>query len=269
MAIQLGHHGFQSWHVLHNDYLNSHPHVAAAAITSAIVLAGGIVYAASVPKVRPTSPDQEFVPASNLGVKNIFDLLGEFVQGLAKDIIGHEYPKYLPILIFIFMWTLANNLLGLIPTMGSATDSLNTTLAMGFAVFIYYNAIGFKTHGLKYLEHFTGHVHGALLLLLGPVLFVIELISHSVRPMTLGIRLRSNIYGDHLVYGIFTGLFKDVGAFLGEKLGVVGHIIGAVGSSLGPVPIMILGLLVCVIQAFVFTLLTTIYIGMATAHDDH
>jgi F-type H+-transporting ATPase subunit a len=101
------------------------------------------------------------------------------------------------------------------------------------------------------------------------VMFVIEVISHAVRPVTLGIRLRSNIYGDHTIYGIMAGLFKDMATFFSDKMGPVGAVIGGVFAALGPVPIVILGLLVAIIQAFVFMLLTTIYIGMATAHDEH
>jgi F-type H+-transporting ATPase subunit a len=196
-------------------------------------------------------------------------MAGGFVQGLAKEIIGHHYAPYLPLLVFIFLWTLINNLLGMFPGFGSATDNLNTTLAMGATVFMYYNFQGFRAHGFKYLEHFTGHLHGVLLLILGPVMFVIEVVSHMIRPVTLSIRLRSNVYADHTVYGIFTSLLGKLGHVLGEKLGAVGHAIGFVLEGLGPVPIVILGLLVAVIQAFVFTLLTTIYVGIATAHEEH
>ena len=100
-------------------------------------------------------------------------------------------------------------------------------------------------------------------------MFVIELVSHVARPVTLGIRLRSNIYGDHIVLGIISGLFEQMSVALTESLGMFGTAMGFVFKVLGPLPIMFLGLMVCVIQAFVFTLLTTIYIGMATAHDDH
>lgn len=262
-------HGFQIWSLLHNDYLNHNGHVAAAGIATGILALGGVAYAVSAPKLNAkTTSDEAFVPSPKFSLRNFFEMTGEFVQGMAKDIIGAHYKPYLPVLIFIFMWTLLNNLLGMFPGFGSATDNLNTTLAMGFFVYIYYNFIGFKVNGFKYFEHFTGHLHGTLLLVLGPVMFVIELVSHTVRPITLGIRLRSNVYGDHTIYGIMANLFKDLGEFLGQKFGPVGTAIGAVFSGLGPVPIVILGLLVAVIQAFVFMLLTTIYIGMATAHDD-
>jgi F-type H+-transporting ATPase subunit a len=146
---------------------------------------------------------------------------------------------------------------------------LNSTLSMGLVVFVYYNIMGFKAHGFKYLEHYTGHLHGVLLLLLGPLMFVIELISNAVRPVTLGIRLRTNIFADHTVYGIISGLFKDLAHFLNDSFGVIGGAIGHLLALVGPIPIVILGLLVCIIQAFVFTMLTIIYMGMATAHEDH
>lgn len=263
--------GFKLWNLSHSEYLAHNPHVGAAALGATVLLSAAIAYRVAAPKLaaKGLAKDADFVPPTNFGIRNVFDLAGGLVQGLAKDIIGHHYEKYLPLLIFIFMWTLLNNFLGAVPGFGSTTDNLNTTLAMGISAFLYYNYQGFKAHGFKYLEHFTGHLHGVLLLALGPVMFVIELISHSVRPATLGIRLRSNIYGDHMVFGIFTELFHKLSDTLASALGPVGKAIGVVIQSVGPIPIVILGLLVCVIQAFVFTLLTTIYVGIATAHDDH
>jgi F-type H+-transporting ATPase subunit a len=262
-------HGFQIWSLLHNDFLNNNPHVAAAGVSAGLMVVGSLAYRALSPKLSAkTVDDKEFIPPSNLGIRNIFELTGEFVQGIARDIIGHHYASYLPLLIFIFMWTLVNNVLGLVPGFGSSTDNLNTTLGMGLVVFVYYNFQGFRSHGVRYLEHFAGHLHGLLLLFLGPVMFVIEIISHAVRPVTLGMRLRSNMYADHTVHGIVMNLFADLGTFLTAKLGFIGSALGFLISGLGPIPIVLLGLLVCILQAFVFTLLTSIYVGMATAHDD-
>jgi len=266
--------GFHVWSYLHNEFLDHNPHVGGAAVAGVALLAAGAAYGVMIPKVKAARAkggvsDEVFVPSSRLGLSNIFDLSGSLVQSMAKDIIGRHYVDFIPILVFIFMWTLLNNVLGMVPGLVSSTDNLNTTMAMGLSVFLYYNLMGFKHNGLRYLEHFTGHLKGVLLLLLGPIMFVIELVSHSVRPLTLGIRLRSNIYADHTVYEIVANLFSALGAFLSTKLGIIGSIIGGMLSALGPVPIVILGLLVSFIQAFVFMLLTTIYIGMATAHDEH
>lgn len=263
--------GFKVWHLLHNDTVNANPHIASAAIAAGVLLLGGVAYRLSVStKKLADMPDEALVPEANLGIKNIFELAGEFVQGLAKDIIGHHYAAYLPMMIFIFLWTLVNNLLGSIPGFGSATDDLNTTLSMGLFVFLYYNFVGFKARGFQYLEDYTGHLRGILLPTLGLIMFPIELVSNMVRPVTLGFRLRSNIYADHTVYGIVNNLFKGLTEFLNETLGVVGSIVGHIVASIGPVPVFILGLLVAFIQAFVFTMLSMIYVGMATAHaDDH
>ncbi|HVJ63679.1 MAG TPA: F0F1 ATP synthase subunit A [Bdellovibrionota bacterium] len=262
-------HGFQWWNLLHNDFLNHNAHFSAAAVTVLGLGVSGIAYAAIAPKLKPATTDAELVPPAKLGLTNFFDLVGSFIQSLAKDIIGHHYATYLPLLTFMFIWTLTSNMLGLIPGLGSPTDNLNTTLAMGVFVFLYYNYQGFRSHGFHYLEQFAGHLSGVLLLLLGPMMFVIELISHSVRPITLGIRLKANISADHAIYGTIRDLCIQVADAMGNSMGAFGKALGWVFISLGPVPIVILGILVCVIQAFVFTLLTTIYIGLATAHEEH
>ena len=265
-----GGHGFQIWNLLHVEYFDKYPHVAAAGVTATLLLGAGLVYTLKAPALSSASGnDRDFVPSPQFGIKNAFELVAEFVQGLSKDIIGHHYKDYLPLLSFIFIWTLSNNLLGMIPTLGSATDNINTTLSMGLFVFLYYNFQGFRVNGFKYLENYTGHLHGALLLFLGPIMFLIELVSHGARPVTLGIRLRSNIYGDHVVLGIINDLVFRLKEFMGETLGIVGTSLGYVLTVVAPLPIVILGFMVCVIQAFVFMLLTAIYIGMATAHDDH
>jgi F-type H+-transporting ATPase subunit a len=263
-------HGFQLWNLLGNDFLNQNPHVAGAALAAGTLTAAAVAYRVVAPALGPSiQNDKEFVPSPKFSLRNVFELVGEFVQGMAKDIIGHHYKSYMPLLIFIFIWTFLNNFMGMIPTLGSSTDNINTTLGMGAFVFLYYNFQGFKANGFKYLEHYTGHLHGLLLLFLGPIMFLIELVSHGARPVTLGIRLRSNIYGDHVVLSIISDLFVSLTQFLTESFGPIGQAFGYVFTVLGPLPIMFLGLMVCVIQAFVFMLLTTIYVGMATAHDDH
>src|SRR5688572_30405032 len=113
-------HGFQIWNLLHNDYLNHHPHVAAGALGIGLLTVGAFAYRAKAPALSPaTENDRDFVPNARLGIRNVFELIGEFVQNTAKDIIGHHYKPYLPLLIFVFMFTLLNNLMGLVPTLGS------------------------------------------------------------------------------------------------------------------------------------------------------
>lgn len=262
--------GFKWWDLLQNDYLSHNAHVGAAVAGVGVLAVGGALYAAKAPSVKAAQADDEsFVPSARFNIRNVYEMLGEMIQSVSKDIVGPHYYKYYPLLLFIFIWTLFNNWLGVVPGFGSTTDNLNTTLAMGITVFLYYNVMGFKEHGFKYLEQFTGHLHGLLLLFLGPVMFVIETISHMIRPVTLGIRLRTNIYADHQVHGTIVGMLEGVSHSLTESLGFIGSAIGFVIGSLGPIPILCLGLLVGVIQAFVFTLLTMIYVGLATSHEEH
>ncbi len=132
--------------------------------------------------------------------------------------------------------------MGLIPGFLPPTDNLNTNVACSLTVFLFYNYHGFKAHGFGYIKHFMGPV-----IWLAPLMFVIEVISHLVRPASLSVRLFGNIAGDHLVLNIFSHFVP---------LGV-------------PVVFMFLGLFVSFIQAFVFTLLSMVYISLATTKESH
>ncbi len=267
--------GFKVWNVFHSDFLSHNPHIAGAAITASIFILGGVAYRLTTPKLQLSKlslesvPEEALVPTEKFSLRNVVEGLSEYVRDRLKDIIGDDYATYLPLLSFVFLWVLVNNLIGIIPGFGSPTDNINTTLSMGIFIFLYYNIRGFVSHGFHYLEQFTGHLQGALLIALGWVMFPLELISHSIRPLTLGMRLRTNIYADHTVYHTIAGLSHDFGHFLSAKIGVVGTWIGYAFSALAPVPIVVLGILVCVIQALVFTLLSTVYISIATAHEEH
>jgi F-type H+-transporting ATPase subunit a len=130
---------------------------------------------------------------------------------------------------------------GVLPGVVPATENFNTTLALGIFSFLVYNFMGIKDAGMGYLKHFFGPI-----IWLAPIMFVIELISHFVRPLSLGLRLSKVMLGDHTVVGIFMDLVP---------IGV-------------PVPFFLLGLFVGFVQAFVFTLLSMVYIALATAHDE-
>ncbi len=143
----------------------------------------------------------------------------------------------------IFLYIFISNFIGLIPGFLPPTDNINTTLALGVFIFIYYNYQGIRAQGLiGHLKHFMGPVWYLAFLMLP-----IELISHAVRPVSLALRLRGNMFGDHLVLSIFSGLVPYV----------------------VPIIFMVLGLFVCFIQSFVFSLLSMVYISLATAHHDH
>ena len=188
--------------------------------------------------------DSAIVPDKGISFRNIFESFGEFLYNLAVSIMGEkETKKYFTLIVTLFMVIFFNNVIGVIPGFLPPTDNLNTTLAMGLFVFIYYNYQGIRVQGfVGHIKHFLGPVA-----FLAPLMLIIELISHAVRPISLGLRLKGNMEGDHLVLGIFQDL--------------VPYII--------PVPFYALGIFVSFVQAFVFTLLTMIYIGSAVEHHDH
>jgi F-type H+-transporting ATPase subunit a len=159
---------------------------------------------------------------------------------LGKDIIGHGFEKYLALLLTIFLFVLLGNLEGIVPGLGSPTGYISGNMAIGLIVFVLYNVAGIKEHGAGYIKQFAGPF-----LWLAPMFLLIELISHIARPVSLAMRLLINVFADHMILDIFTGL-----TYLGF-----------------PVALAFFGLLVAFVQSFVFTLLTSIYISMAVSHD--
>src|SRR5437868_10840389 len=124
------------------------------------------------------------------------------VRGLIEDIIGPHGLKYFPVVATFAILILISNLMGLFPLFMSPTSSTSVTFALGISSFVYYNYIGIKENGLfGHLGHFAGvhYFSGAILWVMGPVMFIIELISNFVRPLSLGLRLFGNIFGDEQV----------------------------------------------------------------------
>jgi F-type H+-transporting ATPase subunit a len=192
-------------------------------------------------KSAMAGPDRALVPDSKLTFRNFFEIIAESLYKLTEMIIGHhDAPVYFPVIGTLFVFIFTSNIVGLIPGFLPPTDNLNTTLALGAFVFVYYNFAGLKAHGLAYLKHFLGPI-----LWLAPLMVVIEVASHIFRPLSLALRLRGNIMGDHVVLGVFSSLVP----------------------YLLPVIFYGLGVFVAFIQAFVFCLMTMVYISLSTAHD--
>jgi len=179
-------------------------------------------------------------PKGTFSLRFVLEGILGFVLGIAKDNCGVQYRSYFGFLAALFLFILTCNVTGLIPGFPPPTVSMDTNLSMGLIVFLVYNYAGVKEHGGSYIKHFAGPV-----ILIAPLFFCIELVSHASRPLSLSLRLVGNIYGDHTLLGIFTGL----------------------SYIIFPAVLMFFGLLVAVVQSFVFTLLSGIYISMAISHD--
>lgn len=228
-----------NWFELAPGMAHTHVHVATSAAVGVVLVAG-----AFAGRLALGSGEKAVEPASRFGTKGILELILEFIVGLCDMVIGEEGRKFVPMFSAIFWFVWINNLVGLLPGITPPTDNINMTLALGLFVFIMYNYYGFKEHGFTYMKQFLGPV-----LLLAPLMVIIELISHFVRPLTLGLRLYGNIMADHTVVAVFVEMF--------EKLWFI------------PVPAIFygMGIFVASMQAFVFTMLAMIYVSMAISHD--
>jgi F-type H+-transporting ATPase subunit a len=209
---------------------------------TAIVVTLLLIAFAFIMRSRLGDTERAVQPEDGVSARNIGEMLVEMISGIAEGVIGHHYERYVPLLAAFFVFILVSNLLGLIPGFSPPTSNVNTTFALGFISFLAYQYYGLREGGLKYLKHFLGPI-----IFLAPLMLLIELMSHAFRPLSLGIRLFANMFADHELISIFTNL---------TKVGV-------------PVIFYFLGLLVCVVQAFVFTMLTAVYISLAVSHDDH
>lgn len=210
-------------------------HVATAGIVGVGLMAAGVAARKSL-----GSGEAAIAPAGKLSVRGVFELATEFITGLADSIIGAHGRTFVPLFTSVFLFVLVNNFLGLIPGMTPATENMNTTFAMSSFIFLAYNFLGLKANGVGYLKHFVGPIWWLFFLMIP-----LEIISHLVRPFSLAFRLANVMMGDHTVVGVFTELTY----------------------VLVPVVFMLLGVIVSFVQAFVFTLLSMVYVALATAHD--
>ena len=168
------------------------------------------------------------------------------LQGLLTDWIGPQGKRFLPLIATLGLFILIANYMGLVPGLMAPTSSINVTLGLALTTWVYYHVQGIKAQGLwAYLKHFA--VPPGSPVLLAPLMLVIEIISHLARVMSLSLRLFGNIFGEELVILI---LFTII-------------------PFIVPLPMMLLGLVTGGLQAFIFVLLSIIYLQGAVAVEHH
>ena len=176
-------------------------------------------------------------------IQHIFEVIYGFLRGQSEEIIGHDGHKYVSWAGTLFIFILFGNLLGVIPSFESPTMFPPVPAGAAMATFLYYNILGFSHQGfIGYLKHFWGPIWW-----LGVLMFPIEIVSHFARPLSLTIRLYANMLAGEKVTLVFLGLTYLV----------------------APAIFMGLHVFVSLIQAYIFTVLTMIYIGGAVAHEEH
>jgi F-type H+-transporting ATPase subunit a len=181
----------------------------------------------------------KLIPA---GVQNFMESIIEALLNLSEDNIGHHWGRPLfPLLGTLALFIVVCNFMGLIPGFMSPTSNINTNAAMAIPVFLATHFFGVRVHGIGYIKHFLGPIRSIFALPLMILMFVIEFIGHLARPLTLSVRLFGNMIAKHYIIGV----------------------LGILSPAIIPVAILVLGVLVSVIQAFVFTLLTALYLAGA------
>lgn len=168
------------------------------------------------------------------GWQNLMESVVGGIENLINETMGPKGKTYFPLIATLALFILVSNLIALVPGFYPPTANLNTNAAMALTVFAMTHIIGVKEHGVAYLKHFMGPI-----LVLAPLIFIIEIIGHLARPLSLSLRLFGNMYGHEIVLMIFFALVP----------------------FLLPIPMMLMGVLIAFIQAFVFTLLSMIYIA--------
>jgi F-type H+-transporting ATPase subunit a len=171
--------------------------------------------------------------------QHLLEIGMESVNAMLDSFIGKHGRDYFPVMGGFAFFILTCNLITNVPGFQPPTADLNGTVALALLSFLYYNYIGFKTNGAKYLQQFVGDP-----VWLAPLMIPIELLSHISRPLSLSVRLFGNIFGEHTLAGVF---------FFMLPLGL-------------PVVFAPLGIFVSFMQAFVFTMLSMIYIAGALEH---
>lgn len=174
-------------------------------------------------------------------LQHFFEVIYEFLANQADEVVGHSGRRYLAFFGTLFIFILFANLLGIIPTLESPTMFPYVPVGCAIAAFLYYNVMGLKEIGVgAYMKQFAGPMP-----MLAPLMIPIEIISHLARPLSLSIRLFANMYAGEQVTLVFLGLTYVV----------------------APALFMGLHVFIALLQAYVFVLLTMVYVGGAVSHE--
>lgn len=201
-----------------------YPHVVYMWLAMIVLIVFGWIAGKSISMVPKTA-------------QNVFEVLISGLEEFMVTVTGEEGRKSYPLVLTIFLFVLLGNLMGLVPSFFPPTANINTTLGLALIAVLWSHVVGIQRHGVKYIKHFLGPVPAMI-----PLFLPIEIIGHTARVLSLTFRLFGNMAGHELVVGILLGLG---------------------GMFLAPLPVMALGAFVALVQAFVFFLLSTMYIAGA------
>lgn len=186
---------------------------------------------------RRAAAEDSALPEVSFNARSFVEMVCEAVLGMMEGVMGREAARYFfPLIGTMAFFILFSNLSGLLPGFTPPTSVVSTNVVMALIVFFATHIYGVKKNGLEHFKHMGGP-----LLVLSPLIFLIEVIGHLARPLSLTLRLCGNMVGDHAVLAVFLSF----------------------GIFFLPLPVMVLGMIVCIVQTLVFCLLSVVYIGMA------
>jgi F-type H+-transporting ATPase subunit a len=217
-------------------------HVLAVALVTLFTILSAFAFRAAAQRGGTAA----LVPPSKLTLRNLFEMFTDAVLGIAETVMGPKNARrFLPLIGTLAVFIFFSNTLALIPGFVPPTATLKTNVALALTVFVMTHVYGVMDNGLGYFKKFLGHAP----IYLAPLMIPIEVVSHLARPLSLSLRLLGNMFADHKVVGTFFILVP----------------------LLVPVPFLILGVLVVIVQTMVFCLLTMVYIQGAVEpeHGDH
>lgn len=202
------------------------------------------------------------------GLQNFMEMVLEQFLTLLDEVVGHEGRRYFPLIATLGLFILTANLLGLFPGLMAPTQNLNTTAACALIVFFTYHWIGIRKQGFgQYVRHLCGPV-----LWLAPLMFVVEIFSHLARPLSLAVRLFGNMTGGHILLAVIFSLTLGMagwltsGSLLAVLIGVPGSALLIVFTTGFLIPLKIF---VAFLQAFIFCMLSMLYIAGAVQEAEH
>jgi F-type H+-transporting ATPase subunit a len=245
-----------AFHIKPEDSAHPIPNFIAAAI--AVFIVGVLFFLWLRPRISVDRPGA----AQQVMESFLTNPLRLGIQDLLEDNIEHHARSYVPLVGTISLFILLANAISLFPAFISPTGHPSVPLACAILTFGYYNFAGLRAQGpIGYVKHFAGPVWW-----LSWLIFPVEIVSHTARLLSLTVRLWANIFASELIYVIFLGLLMAPAVHFGSSSPALGVILGIFPAT---IPVLFIGLhaFVAVVQAFVFTILPAIYIGMATAHE--
>ena len=189
-------------------------HVAAAILVTIVLYLIALRARSQLNK----ADDNGLIPEPGISIRNFLELIFEALYKQTQSMIGKkEAGRYFPVLAALSLFIFFSNILGLVPGFSPPTDNWNTTFACGGFVFLYYNFHGLRVNGIQHLAHLANPTGETIGWFLSPLLLPIEIVSHCARPFSLGVRLATNMIGDHAVLFAFLGLVPILVPLLGTR----------------------------------------------------